>query len=78
MPPWFEPLDAAIGGTADAVTGAVTYPFDLAGDVAGSIGGGVGDAAGGLFGGLFGGLGNWMFQLAALGLAAFVAIKVLA
>jgi hypothetical protein len=67
MGQWFAPLDDALGGIGDVTTGL----FSTAGDAAG-------DAAGGLFGGLFGGLGNWLFQLAALAVFGFVAIKVFA
>jgi len=55
----------------------VTAPFDLAGDFVTGTADVAGDAAGGLFGGLFGGLGNWLFQIAALAIGAYVAVQVL-
>jgi len=71
---WFPAFDDAVGGIADVATA----PFDMAGDFVEGAASTAGNAAGGLFGGLFGGLGNWLFQLAALGVVAFVAIRVIA
>jgi len=80
---WFSPLDDAIGAGQDVVDGAgdalydtALAPFEFAGDAAGELGSGAGEAAGGLFGGLFGGIGNWIFQLAALAIGAWVVVQV--
>lgn len=67
MAPWFEPLDEALGGTADALKGLTS----TAGDAAGG-------AAGGLFGGLFEGAGNVLLQLVALAVAGWAFVKVVA
>lgn len=84
MSNWFQPLDDAIGAGQDVVYGTggflgdvATAPFDLGADILGTAGEGVGDAAGGLFGGLFGGIGNWIFQLAALAVGAWVVVQVM-
>jgi hypothetical protein len=65
-------VDDFIGAAQDTVA----WPFQAAGDLVGGAGEAAGDFTGGLFGGLFGGLGNWLFQLAALGLAALVVVMV--
>lgn len=62
MTAWFPPLDAALGGIGDAITGVT----DTAGD-----------AAGGFVGGLFGPLGSWLFQLVALGMVAWLVAQTL-
>ena len=83
MSEWFSPLDDAIGAGQDVVGGAgnalydtALAPFNFAGDALGALGGGAGEAAGGLFGGLLGGMGNWLFQLAALAVGAWVVVQV--
>lgn len=63
---WFPTLDHAIGGTADAVGGAVTWPFEL-----------VGEATADVAGPVFGGIGDWILKVAVVVAAAAVAIKVL-
>ena len=65
-------FDGLIGAAQDTVA----WPFQQAGNLVEGAASTAGNAAGGLFGGMFGGLGNWLFQLAALGLAALVVIMV--
>jgi hypothetical protein len=63
---WFPTLDHAIGGTADAITGLVSYPFELAGDAAGAAAGGI-----------FGGMGDWLLKVALLAAATLIVIEVI-
>lgn len=71
-----------VDGAIDTTTDIVSTPFNWVGDfvegTAETAGNSVGSFTGGLFGGMFGGLGNWIFQLAALGVVALVALKVVA
>jgi len=65
-----------LDGFVSTAEDVVSAPFNLAGDFVEGTASTAGNAAGGLFGGMFGGLGNWLFQLAALGLAALVVVMV--
>lgn len=59
----YPPLDDALGGVGDAFAG---------------IGETTGDAAGGLIGGVFAPFESFLLKMAALGLAAYVLVKVVA
>jgi len=78
MGQWFAPVDDVIGAGQDVVTGTGDFLGDTVSGIFGTAGEAAGNAAGGLFGGLFGGLGNWIFQIAALGVVAWVFVQVVA